>query len=30
LYKFHMIHLQDQEKDEEGLRSIAQALQEAE
>jgi methylmalonyl-CoA mutase cobalamin-binding subunit len=30
LHKFHMIHLQDQGKDEEGLRSIAQALQEAE
>ncbi len=30
LHKFHMIHLQDQEKDEEGLKSIAQALQEAE
>jgi methylmalonyl-CoA mutase cobalamin-binding subunit len=29
LQKFHMIHLQDQEKDEEGLRSIAQALQDA-
>ena len=27
LHKFHMIHLQDQQKDEEGLRSIAQALQ---
>jgi hypothetical protein len=25
-----MIHLQDQEKDEEGLRSIAKALQEVE
>jgi len=30
LHKFHMIQLQDQEKDEEGLRSIAQALHEAE
>jgi TIR domain len=30
LHKFHIIQLQDQEKDEEGLRSIAQALQEAE
>ena len=30
LHKFHMIQLQDQEKDEEGLRSIVQALQEAE
>jgi TIR domain len=30
LQKFHTIQLQDQEKDEEGLRSIAQALHEAE
>ena len=30
LHKFHIIQLQDQEQDEEGLRSIAQALQEAE
>jgi len=30
LHKFHIIQLQDQEKDEEGLRSIAQALQETE
>ena len=30
LYKFHMIHLPDQEQDEEGLRRIVQALQEAE
>ena len=30
LHKFHIIQLQDQEKDEEGLRSIAQALQEVE
>ena len=29
LHKFHIIQLQDQDKDEEGLRSIAQALQEA-
>ena len=29
LYKFPMIYLRDQEKDEEGLRKIAQALQEA-
>ena len=30
LHKFHIIHYQDQEQDEEGLRSISQALQEAE
>jgi len=29
LYKFPMIHLRDQERDEEGLRKIAQALKEA-
>jgi len=29
-YKFHMIHLPDQERDEEGLRKIVQALKEAE
>jgi hypothetical protein len=30
LYKFQMIHLPDQEKDEEGLKRIAEVLQEAE
>lgn len=29
-HKFHMIHLRDQGRDEEGLRKIAQALKEAE
>lgn len=29
LYKFQMIHLSDQERDEEGLRRIAQVLKEA-
>ena len=29
LYKFQMIHLRDQERDEEGLRRIAQVLKEA-
>jgi hypothetical protein len=28
LHKFRMIHLRDQERDEEGLKSIAQALEE--